>query len=110
MLLKVMAVVLSCSWWLHMNYNKEIACHVHVPVLFEHVPTEASVCAPETVRLTLKGTRSHLYGLDQEQLAVHVDCKDLKQGPQELAVTRQKIFLPESVTVLDYTPCSITIS
>ena len=108
-LLKCAAIILSVLCWLHINYNKEVTCSIQVPLLFDHADIERTFHAPETMTLQVRGTRSALYALDKKSSAVHIDARDLQLGEQTLIVSRDAIFLPDSVCMLNYMPCNISV-
>lgn len=109
-LLKCAAIILSILCWLHINYNKEVICTINVPLLFDHTNTEHTLCAPETIALQLRGTRSALYSLDRNESAVHIDARNLQLGEQKIIVSHDTFFLPDSVSMLNYMPCNITVN
>ena len=108
-LLKCAAVILSVLCWLHINYNKDVTCNIEVPLLFDQTNTEQMFHAPETITLQLRGTRSALYSLDPNESAVHIDARTLQAGEQKILVLPNTFFLPESVSMLNYMPCKITV-
>lgn len=108
-LLKCTAIILSVLCWLYINYNKEVTCSVQVPLLFDHTETKNSLHAPETVTLQVRGTRSALYALDKDSAAIHIDARDLQNGEYPLVVSRDTIFLPDSVSMVNYMPCNISV-
>ena len=108
-LLKCAALILSILCWLHINYNQEISCSIKVPLLFEHTDEEQILHAPETVALHVQGTRNTIYSHDLTESAIRIDARKLHAGKQTLALAQHMFFLPESITMLDYTPCIISV-
>lgn len=108
-LLKCAAVILSVLCWLQINYNRDVHCSVEVPLLFDHTNIEHTLHAPETITLHVLGTRNALYALDRTESAVHIDARDLQPGEHTVVVSRDTFFLPDSITMLDYTPCNISV-
>lgn len=108
-LLKCAAIILSVLCWLHINYNKEVVCNIQVPLLFEHSEAERIISAPETVTMQVRGLRSALYTLDAHTTAIHIDARNLQPGKYPLVVSRDAIFLPDSVSMLNYMPCNISV-
>jgi hypothetical protein len=108
-LLKCAALMLSILCWLHINYNKEICCTIKIPLLFDHITDTHILSAPETISLQIQGTRTALLHIDNSVSAVHIDARTLKKGDQILTVSSDAIFLPESVSVLHYSPCTISV-
>ena len=108
-LLKCAAIMLSILCWLQINYNKPVQCQVEVPLLFDHIPEGHNVSAPEVITLSLQGTRTALYAFDRTESAVHIDLQHMSPGEHTILASRDKFFLPDSLTVLNYTSCSISI-
>jgi len=65
--------------------------------------------SPESIAVSLAGTRSSLYTLTRD-LAVHIDAKKLQEGNNTVTLDEQLLFLPEQIKLVHCTPSTITIS
>ncbi len=75
---------------------------------FYNTITDQVITAPETISLTLYGTRKDLFKITFDS-ALHYDAQTLHEGTQTLPITKEQIFLPESVRLVHYKPTEITI-
>lgn len=107
-LLKCAALMLSVLCWLHINYNKEIQCTIQVPLMLDNVQGNATH-APTSLALHVQGTRSALYAMNPAASAVHVDVSELSQGEHTVFATQDTFFLPDSLSMVDYTPYTLLI-
>jgi hypothetical protein len=49
----------------------------------------------------------HLTMLDTTQLTAHINAEQFNHGKNPIMISQQTLFLPESIKLIHYTPCSI---
>jgi len=77
-------------------------------VCFYNTVADQIITAPETITITLYGTRKDLFKTMFDS-AVHYDAHTFHSGTQTVPITKEHIFLPESVRLIHYKPTEITI-
>jgi hypothetical protein len=75
-----------------------------VPVCFDDAPENLLIESPEVVKIQVSGKRADLRNLNLNNLAFHIDAQKLSVGNNRLAITAEKLFLPESINLLNYSP------
>lgn len=70
---------------------------------------DIKISSPEYITVFLQTERRDLYLADLSKCAVHIDAQQLKKGNNELFITEQDIYLPETIAMLHYSPVAITI-
>lgn len=107
---KIVALVIGYGIWFLLSQTHTQQITVEVPVCFYGAAIESIAHAPETISITLSGTRNCLAQLDLDALAVHIDADDLIQGQNPIDITEEKLFLPDSVNVVHCNPSYLTIT
>ncbi len=106
--LKCLALIFGYGLWHCVSTHQKIQITQKVPVCFYNTITDQVITAPETISLTLYGTRKDLFKITFDS-ALHYDAQTLHEGTQTLPITKEQIFLPESVRLVHYKPTEITI-
>jgi hypothetical protein len=107
--LKAIALILGYSFWYMFAQGHTISVWLNIPFSFYAVPTDMSIDAPEAITVNLVGKRTDLYNLEQEQLAIHINAQTLTSGPQQISITTETLFLPETIKVVHYKPSNLII-
>ena len=84
--------------------------NLHVPLCFAGKINDYNLNAPEKIDILLKGKRADMYALDQEALAAHVNISKLLPGKHGILLTKQHLFLPKNITLVQYKPSNLTIT
>ena len=84
--------------------------NVNVPLCFAGKINNYNLQAPEKIDICLKGKRTDIYALDQEELAAHVNISKLLPGKHGILLTEQHLFLPKNITLVQYTPSNLIIT
>ncbi|HEB41563.1 MAG TPA: hypothetical protein ENI08_00915 [Candidatus Dependentiae bacterium] len=107
--LKAIALILGYSFWYILSHGHTTAIWLDVPLSFYAIPPHLILHAPDTVAINLAGKRTDLYNLDKNQLAVHVDAHELFPGYNNLSITAETLFLPDTIKLVHYKPSNILI-
>ncbi|MEX0849561.1 MAG: hypothetical protein WD055_04995 [Candidatus Dependentiae bacterium] len=110
LMLKISACILGALCWLKINYDQPITCSFNIPLSFYNISESTIINAPESIEVQLRGKRTDLYTFDDQKYAIHIDSTNLTPGKQTIAITSEKLFLPDAITMVHYTPCKIEIS
>lgn len=110
--LKVFSLVLGYMVWSIFSSGNTTTIQKEVPLCFYNIPENYLINAPETIHITLAGTRAHLYSLNIQALAIHLDARTMQQGSNPIHLTKDTLFLPDSLKLVHYTPspCIVEIT
>lgn len=109
-LLKLTSLFLGYSFWYIASAHQIVTLQCRVPLSFNELPQHYSINAPEDITITLQGKRIDMYELDHTSLAVHRTIKKISPGKHALCLTKQDLFLPESITLLQYSPSNLSVT
>ncbi len=107
--LKLCALIFGYTLWSGFTEHHKIQKAVGIPLSFFNAPEKIQIDAPETVQLTLYGTRRALAAAHYEG-SVHCNGSKLTEGTHTVALHDQQIFLPKTVLLLHCVPDKITLS
>jgi len=107
--LKVISLTLGYAFWCMLSQSHTASLQLTVPLTFYNVPQTLTVRAPETVHITLIGKRIDLWHIDLKTLALHIDMAGKQAGEHPLQLTVAQAFLPETIKLIDYTPCNLSV-
>ena len=107
--LKAIALILGYSFWYILGHGHTVTVWLDVPLSFYAIPSHLTLHAPDTIAINLTGKRTDLYNLDQNQLAIHIDSHELLSGYNNLAITAETLFLPDTIKLVHYKPSNILI-
>ena len=107
--LKAVALILGYSFWHILGHGHTINIWLEMPLSFYEIPQHLTFHAPDTVTINLSGKRSDLYNLDKNKLAVHINAHKLLPGYNNLSITTETLFLPDTIKLIDYKLTNILI-
>jgi hypothetical protein len=82
---------------------------LEIPLCFYGSSQEFRIKALESVHVALYGSRSDLYHLDTNALAVHIDTRSLPQGLHPVTLTHHQLLLPQTIHLAQWSPSNMTI-
>jgi YbbR domain-containing protein len=106
--LKCLALIFGYALWHSVSSYQKIQITQNIPVCFYNTHPHQTVQAPETIKVTLHGKRKDLLQTAFDG-ALHCDAQHFQPGTTTLPLTKEQIFLPESVRLVHYTPQEITV-
>lgn len=107
--LKIVSIMLGYALWNTVSQQQTVTVSHDVPLYFYNMPQSYHINAPETVTIALEGKKKYLKLLAPEQLAIHINGQELHIGEQPLIMNEKKLFLPEIIKLVNYSPTVITI-
>ena len=108
--LKALSLILGFLFWSILSDSFTGHRWISVPIAFYNVNTEKIACSAETIKVQLKGKRTHLKNLDTCSMALHIDAQSLKTGPQLADITADQFFLPATISIGETMPHAITVT
>jgi len=107
--LKIASTILGYALWVIVSQQQTVTVTHPATLCFYNIPQAYHINAPETVAIELQGKRKYLDRLDAKLLVIHIDCQELYPGEQPLIMSEKKMFLPEIIKLVHYSPTLITI-
>ncbi len=108
--LKIVSCILGYTFWFILGHSQTIKTELTVPICFYGANPKMQIEAPETVHIELSGKRTIMQTVDLSNLAIHIDVRDLVEGSQPIEITQEKMFLPESIKLIHYSPAQIVVA
>ncbi len=109
-LLKFFSLAFGLLFWATWGGNQPTTITYPVPVCAYGNQADKLADFPDTLSITLAGSRNELYQIDFSKLAWHIDTEGLAQGPNHIEPTTQALFLPSTIKVLHWSPAPLVIS
>lgn len=107
--LKVLSFILGYTLWSICSGIQTITQEMTVPLCCYQVPATIEFDAPETINITLAGKKNQLASINTQDLAIHIDASDLRLGNNPIAITSEKLFLPESIKLVHCSSAPVII-
>jgi hypothetical protein len=105
---KICSIILGYSIWFCIAQHQTISQSYEALICFYDAQTE-QIAAPASVEITLQGNRKELYKFKKEHATIHLDGANLKDGVQEILLSRENLFLPDTLKLVDLVPTHISI-
>jgi hypothetical protein len=107
----VVSGITAYALWNLLQHTVLLEQHYTVPVCFYNsVPGTHCMAVPETVHITLRGTKSALAAIDQHHLAFHINAQTCTKERPWIALSESTIFVPHNVRMIYCNPTGITLS
>lgn len=107
---KIIALLLSCILWVAFGYQKEsVRRDFTVPVEYLNVSPDWVIEKPKItdVKIMLMGSPQAFQLLNPDTLKVSVDLSQVREGWHEIALSKDMVKKPTSLTVVGITPAQI---
>lgn len=98
-----MAIILGILWWSIASELNRASRTFTVPICFYNTESN-TIKAPEIIRITLGGKRSHLRLLNDMNVAVHIDAQTIPEKTTVLKIKQEHLLLPQNIKLLSYSP------
>ena len=108
-MLKVHALVLGFLVWYIISQNHIESISKTVPLCFYNQPKNTQLDAPETIKITGYGPKSHLNQCFHSDYAVHVNLQSYQLGSHEIEISHENLFLPTTIKLLQLKPSILQI-
>ena len=105
---KVCSIILAYSIWFCIAQHQIISQNYKSSIYF-YDTTQHEIQSTDLVEITLQGSRKDLYNFKEHHATIHLDASKFKPGKQEVLLTRENLFLPDSLKLIDLVPSHISI-
>ncbi|MCX5924095.1 MAG: hypothetical protein NTZ68_01570 [Candidatus Dependentiae bacterium] len=97
--------------WFFVSQYQWTTIDQNVPLCFYQNQDQSSrtILAPDNVMIKISGPRKEIYQFDPLQSAVHIDASSFDDGNHEIQLSRENLFLPDSVKLVQLIPSHISI-
>lgn len=106
--LKCCALILGYALWNIMSKPHSIQITIPVPVSFYNTDTR-TLTAPDTIHVKISGPRKDIFKTAYNA-SLHCDAALLHEGANTVTLSEQQIFLPDTVSLVDYRPTKIIVT
>jgi hypothetical protein len=106
---KLISCIIGYHVWLMISSWLPTYRWLEIPLCFYGVSEALRITAPESMRVALYGSRSDLYHLDTNALAVHIDTRNLPQGLHSVTLTHNHLLLPQTIHLAQWSPSNMKI-
>ncbi|MBY0109615.1 MAG: hypothetical protein K2X90_00720 [Candidatus Babeliaceae bacterium] len=107
--LKIISCMMGFFMWYCVSSSRTIIRTINLPVYFDNIKSNIKIQAPESMQLTLSGTRG-LIKASYTTGALHFDSTELTLGKKLLHPTYKNFLLPSAVKVLNCMPIEVSIT
>ncbi len=107
---KIIALLLSCILWVAFGYQKDsVRRDFTVPVEYLNVSPDWVIEKPKIigVKIMLMGPPQAFQLLNPDTLKVSVDLSQVREGSHEIALSKDMVKKPNSLTVVEISPAQI---
>jgi hypothetical protein len=108
--LKILALCFGYLLWHVFSQTNLVSVTISAPLCFDATNELYAINAPETIAVTLAGTRRALASLDFDTLAIHLDANKLTPQEHTLCIAKKNLFLPDHINLVHYEPSPLVIS
>jgi len=110
---KIVALALACVLWVVFGYQKEsVRRDFTVPVEYANISTDRVIEDPKVteLKIVLAGPPQAFQLLNPDALRVSLDLSKVREGLNEISVTREMVRKPSNLTVAGISPARIGIT
>jgi YbbR domain-containing protein len=109
--LKFLALILALALWFHISRKGQEYFSLTIPVTVAHLPKnlELKSSTPDQVTLTLEGPPGLGSRIRTDNLSILLDGRSFNPGRQIIHLTRSMITLPTAVSIVRFTPRTISL-
>jgi len=110
---KATAVLLACLIWLAFGYQREtVQRDFMVPVEYRNLAADWVIEEPKTdeAKIMLKGPEQAFRLFDAKKLKISLDMSQIRQGGQEVTLTKDMIRTPSSLSIVGIKPERIHVT
>ena len=101
--------LLSFTIWSNVIHWIPSNIWLNTPICFYNHATDQIIEAPEEIKICLRGPQYIIKNLKKNEIAAHINLKNLNNGENKVILNESHFFLPTSVKIRDINPLIITL-
>lgn len=105
---KLFSLILGYCLWFCIAQYQTVTKRYQAPIFFYDTQNQL-ITTINTIDLVLQGSRSDMYYFNPAHSAIHLDGSTLHEGNNELTLSKENLFLPDNLKLIDLIPSHITI-
>ena len=110
--LKIASLLLAIILWIIASSRGQSEIFIDVPLEFTNMPSglEMIHSTNKTISLNIKGPEKYINHIKPADIRATIDLSNTKKGESTYYVTKDNIQLPRSITLLNISPSSVTVT
>jgi hypothetical protein len=108
--LKIISLILGYTFWYIFSSAHTMSMWLTIPVCFYAMQEHTTISGPEHVLIKIAGNREYIRALDIQNLAAHVNAKELSPGVHTIMVQDMALLLPNTIKLVHCNPIHIEVS
>lgn len=108
--IRIASCIIGYTLWAFIAQYQHMNIEQNIPVCFYKTPHDLEIKAPDTIKISISGKRHALYHFDTDNSGIHLNATGLQPGTHEMKLTRENLFLPDTINLVNLKPSYITIS
>jgi hypothetical protein len=109
-LLKAIALFLGYQLWYSIGALVPITHPVTIPLCIYNQKKQYKIDVPESLSVTLRGSRKLLSLINYKELCAHIDGATLTPGTHYLHLSAADLLLPQEIALTHYTPVRVIVT
>jgi YbbR domain-containing protein len=110
--LKIASIILAIILWFVASSRGQSEIFIDVPLEFMNIPSELEMInsTDKTISLNIKGPEKYIKNIKPSDIRALVNLSKAKKGESIYYVTKDNIQLPSSITLINISPSSVTVT
>jgi len=110
--LKLASVILAVILWIIASSRGQSEMFIDVPLEFMNMPSRLEMidCSDKTISVNIKGPEKLIKNIKPSDIRASVNLSKAKKGESTYYLSKDNIRLPRSISLLNISPSSITIT
>ena len=110
--LKIASIILAIILWFVASSRGQSEIFVDVQLEFMNIPSGVELISStdKTISLNIKGPEKYIKNIKHSDIRASIDLSKAKKGESTYYLAKENIQLPRSITLLNISPSSITVT
>lgn len=110
--LKIASIILAIILWFVASSRGQSEIFIDVQLEFMNIPSGVELInsTDKTISLNIKGPEKYIKNIKPSDIRASIDLSKAKKGESTYYLAKENIQLPRSITLLNISPSSITVT
>lgn len=104
--IKISSCIIGYCLWFFIAQHQSITLTQQAPLCFYQHNSNYTIQAPDSIKVVVSGPRQEVYRLNN---ALHIDASSYKEGSYLIELTKENLFLPDTIKLLELIPSHVSI-